>query len=308
MVRKVIFQNIFRLVGAGSDPASEKMFAAAIPYTSDNHSAGGGLSIAAPNIEITVPDNWGANTLSMIQNEGDSGTSNISSLVPLGDAITMNIVIKAHGNINTYYRLRDMFVRTWGTGVFTVNIQTGDYYGGNQFIDGYFSSIEFDEFRSSNDVSGTGVFTPITPWYFQYGKFNETLRFGDCPVFSGKPKIDSEGYAMINTNFISAITINLKKSDNPSGIKIISADYADPIKVHYTHILPEDIFPGDSGSCSILDSQLYARDEHGLLTTSLELPTGILAFGLNPNATVKLFHYSEKYTMADMFPDLFSTK
>lgn len=307
MVRKVRFQTIYRPIGAGNDTAAGLTNGMSVSYTSRSHSDGGGLFIEAPNIEITVPDNWGGSTLSMAQqaNVPDADSPRASYLTPLGEPITMNIVIKAHGNIDTYYQLRDRFTRTWGVGLFTVNIKTGDYHGGNQFIDGYFSSIAFDEFRTQNDVSGTAVFTPTTPWYFQYGGYADRLPFGDCPVLGGKPTIDSEGYAMINTNFVSFRRIYPQNTGSPLGIKIVSADYSDPLHIVTTHILPEDIFQeGIAKSCSLIDSCLTTYDDNGQVIDNFDLlPAGMLAFGLNPNTKVKLFHYAEKYGVPDAFPN-----
>lgn len=310
MVRKVRLQTIVRPIGAGNDVAANTLLGRSVSYTSDDHSAGGGLSIEAPNIEITVPDNWGANTLSMAQqtNVSDTDSPRASYLTPLGEPITMNIVIKAHGNIDTYYQLRDKFTRTWGNGLFTLNVKTGKYHGGDQFIDGYFSSIDFDEFRTANDISGTAVFTPTTPWYFQYGDMSDVggLPFGDCPVFRGKPIIDTEGYAMINTNFVAARKIFLKNTGSPLGIKIIHADYSDPLHVVTTHILPEDIFQDDlAESCSLVDSCLTTYNNDGQVVDNFDLlPAGILAFGLNPNARVELFHYAETYSIMDLFSNI----
>lgn len=306
MVRKVKFKTSFTPLSSAGDPANGIHYNASASYTSRYHSSGGGLNIEAPNIEVTVPDNWGGNTLSPVQQQQDSNNK-IGYFSPLGSPITMNIIIKAHGNIDNYYKLRDKFVRTWGTGLFTVNIITGNYHGGNQCIDGYFSSIDFDEFRSSNDVSGTAVFTPTTPWYFDYADGNESLPFGDCPVLGGKPTIDSEGYAMINTNFAEFRRIYPVKDEGvaASGIKIISANYDDPLHTDTTLILPEDIFhDGIATSCSLFGSYITTYDDNGAAIDQFDiLPQGLLAIGLNPKTKVRRFHYSETYAAKDAFPD-----
>ena len=97
MVRKVRFKPVFRPTGAGAD-SSRAVYSFTASYTSRNHSVGGGMDIMAPNIEVTVPDNWGANTLAIVQQKdsgGDDSVTNGIYLSPLGEPITMNIIIKA---------------------------------------------------------------------------------------------------------------------------------------------------------------------------------------------------------------------
>lgn len=305
MVRKVKFKTAFRALATAGDYGGRIHYNTSASYTSYNHSSGGGLSIESPNIEVTVPDNWGGNTLSPVQQPDHD--DKIGYLSPLGSSITMNIIIKAHGNIDNYYKLRDRFVRTWGAGIFTVNIFTGLYHGGEQYIDGYFSSIDFDEFRSPNDVSGTAVFTPITPWYFEYADGRDSQPFGNCPVIGGKPKIDKDGYAMINTNFAEFRRIYPVKDEGTfaSGIKIISAKYNDPLHTDTDLILPEDIFHGGiATSCSLVDTYLTTYDDNGAVIDQFDiLPKGLLAIGLNPKTKVRRFHYAETYAAPDAFPD-----
>lgn len=307
MVRNVRFKPVFRPTGAGGD-ASRAIYSFSVSYTSRNHSVGGGMDIEAPNIEVTVPDNWGANTLSIVQQKdsgGDDSVTNGIYLSPLGEPITMNIIIKAHGNIDTYYKLRDRFVRMWGSGLFTVNIYTGKYHGGDQYIDGYFSSIDFDEFRTSNDVSGTAVFTPITPWYFEYAPGKESLPFGDCPVIGGKPRIDEEGYAMINCNFVEFRRIYPVSNASAPGIKVVSADPSDPLHVNIDHILPEDILGVTATSCSLCGSYITTYDDNGATVDRFDLlPRGVLGFGLDPKTEVRYFHYAETYSAPDAFPNI----
>ena len=308
MVRKVSFRPAYRVNGAGGD-AGYKIYTFSASYTSSNHSAGGGMSVEAPNIEVTVPDNWGGNTLSIEQQRAshwDDSLTNGTYMSPLASPITMNIIIKAHGNIDTYYKLRDRFVRMWGSGIFAVNIFTGNYHGGSQSVDGYFSSIDFDEFRTSNDISGTAVFTPITPWYFEYANTIERLPFGDCPVLGGKPRIDEEGYAILNCNFVEFRRIYPLENTKALGIKIISADPSDPLHIQVDHVLPVDIFGGGiAKSCSLCGSYITTYDDNGVAVDQFDLlPKGILGIGLDPRTKVRYLHYSETYTTPEVFPDI----
>lgn len=307
MVRIVRFKPAFRVNGAGGD-AGLAIYSFAATYTSRNHSAGGGMTVEAPNIEVTVPDNWGGNTLSIAQqhliNENDNFPLHGTYMSPLASSITMNIIIKAHGNIDTYYKLRDRFVRMWGSGIFTVNIFTGNYHGGNQYVDGYFSSIDFSEFRTSNDVSGTAVFTPITPWYFEYSNGDERLPFGDCPVLGGKPRIDGEGYAILNCNFVEFRRIYPVKGAKADGIKIISADPSDPLHINVENIMSIDIGLNNIASCSLCGSYITTYDDNGVVVNQFDLlPKGLLGIGLDPRTKVRFLHYSETYTAPAVFPD-----
>lgn len=295
MVRQVYFQTIPKIGAAGALSDINASGQISVCYTTDQHEKGGGTLLKAPNVEITVPDNWGGNTLvSKDVMDGDNNANGITYVEPMADSFSLNIIMKANGNINTYYKLRDQFLRLWGMGEFTVIIKTFDGQGGKQCVDGYISNFVFDEFRSGNDVSGSATFTPTTPWYFEFARpdseqFNR--KFSECPVYNGTPDIDSEGYTMIQARFVEAYYIYNAGS---MGFKFNSINIGDPLGAISTYILPDDFIETPT-SYSIMSGYVYAKDEYSNVIGRIALPKGVVAFGMDGNAIVRDLHYAETY-------------
>lgn len=295
MVRQVYFQTIPKVGAAGAMSGINAGTQVRVGYTTDQHETGGGTLLKAPNVEITVPDNWGGNTLvSKDVMDSDNHANGITYVEPMADSFSLNIIMKANGNINTYYKLRDQFLRLWGMGEFTVIIKTSDDQGGKQCVNGYISNFVFDEFRSGNDVSGSATFTPTTPWYFEFAgpddkQFNR--KFSDCPVYGGAPKTNPEGYTMVQARFVEAYHIHNVGS---MGFKFNSISLGDPLWTRSTYILPDD-FVETPSSYLIMAGYVYAKDTSGNVIGRIALPQGITAFGMDGNAIVDDLHYAETY-------------
>lgn len=196
MVRKVFFRTLIEPMSAGhtDNQTNEQTFL----YTAERHGAHGvGLSLASPNVEITVPDTWGGTTLSMQKIEKGAG----HYFTALAENISLNILFMAGGDINKYYQLRDRFARMWGSGEFELGIKTGDYHGGMQWVKGYLSTISFNEFRTNSDVKATATFVPTTPWYFSYSQWGKMLPLSSLPLISGEAGDTAGVGTVINCNF-----------------------------------------------------------------------------------------------------------
>lgn len=295
MVRQVYFQTIPKVGAAGAASDINASTQVRVGYTTDQHEIGGGTLLKAPNVEITVPENWGGNTLvSKDVIDSDNNANGITYVEPMADSFSLNIIMKANGNINTYYKLRDQFLRLWGMGEFTVIIKTSDDQGGKQCVDGYISNFVFNEFRSGNDVSGSATFTPTTPWYFEFAipdgeQFNR--KFSECPVYGGTPDVDSEGYTMIQARFVEAYHIHNVGS---MGFKFNSINLGDPTGRRSTYIVPDDFFKTPT-SYVIMNGYVYAKGESDNFIGRIALPKGVIAFGMDGNAIVRDLHYAETY-------------
>lgn len=301
MVRQVYFQAIPKIGAAGALSDINVAGQLCICYTTDQHETGGGTVLKAPNVEITVPENWGGNTLvSKDVINSDNNANGITYVEPMADSFSLNIIMKANGNINTYYKLRDQFLRLWGMGEFTIIIETFDGQGGKQCVDGYISNFVFDEFRSGNDVSGSATFTPTTPWYFEFAGLDSiqlNRKFSECPVYTGTPDIDSEGYTMIQAKFVEAYHI---RNVGSMGFKFNSVNIGDPLGVLSTYILPDDFIETPT-HYSIMAGYVYAKDESSNVIGRIALPKGIVAFGMDGNAIVRNLHYAETYDAFSVF-------
>lgn len=313
MVRQVYFRSIAKPAGAGAYGAQGITgYMDNVLYTSPDHSLGGDIMLHSPNVEITVPENWGASTQSMVEESDDAVdevaiTQRIGTYyTQLGDPIDLNILFKSHGNIDTYYKLRDRFQRLWGAGEFTLIIKTGDYHGGKQCINGYISSFTFDEFRSQNDVIGTATFTPITPWFFTYGNSPSVLvPFEKCPTIGGTAVPTDDGFYMINTRYVGAYRIRIPITDKDTPLfKFNHVNTGDPMDWQ-TSIYNYQFFDTvahvehtatNIDSFSIYNNTIYARDVNSNIITSLTMPSGLLGFGLPAGSQVGLFDYAEAYS------------
>ena len=304
MVRKVYFQTLPKGNAAGFDPMNDSLFMVRFSYSNNNHTTTGvNTRLNSDNIEITVPDSWGSNTLNIESVvDAENNSTGIFYAKPLADSFSINIIIKANGSIERYYKLRDKFLRLWGTGEFTIILESYDGHGGKQCVNGYLSSFTFNEFRSSHNVTAKATFTPTTPWFFEYagGTFNDggvqLERFGDCDLLTGHPTVDQEGYSMIPCNFFEMLYV---ENVGDLGFKFNCIDLADPMSSSYVYILPDD-FESFPDTYRIISGYVYAWS-NGTNIGRIALPQGIAAFGVDGNAMVRNLHYSETYNMLDIF-------
>ena len=299
MVRKVYFQTLPKGNAAGADADSNVRILTRIKYSNSDHTTGGGTKLDSNNIEITVPDSWGSNTLSVESVvDTENNATGMFYAKPLADSFSINVIIKANGNIERYYKLRDKFLRLWGTGEFTIILESYDGHGGKQCANGYLSSFVFDEFRSAHNVTAKATFTPTTPWFFEYAnqilrdstEIDPIERFGDCDVLRGHPLVDNEGYSMISCNFFEVLRVS---EVGDLGFKFNCIDLADPISSSSIYILPDD-FESVPDSYTLIAGYVYAWADSTLIGR-VALPQGIVAFGMQPNAIVDSVHYSETY-------------
>lgn len=304
MVRKVYFQTLPKGNAAGFDPLEEGQFMPRFSYSSSDHTTTGvGTKLDSNNIEITVPDSWGSNTLNIESVvDAENNSTGIFYAKPLADSFSINIIIKANGSIERYYKLRDKFLRLWGTGEFTIILESYDGHGGKQCVNGYLSSFTFDEFRSSHSVTAKATFTPTTPWFFEYASRTfhdggvQLERFGDCELFKGHPIVDQEGYSMIPCNFFEILYI---ENVGDLGFKFNCVDLADPMSSSSVYILPDD-FESVPDKYRLIAGYVYAWS-NGTQIGRIALPKGISAFGVDGNAMVRNLHYSETYNVIDVF-------
>lgn len=316
MVRKVYFQTSIKGNSAGADTVRNNQFPIRVSYSDSDHTTTGvDTRLNSNNIEITVPDSWGSNTLnveSVVDTENNS--TGIFYAKPLADSFSINIIIKANGSIERYYKLRDKFLRLWGTGEFTIILESYNGRGGKQCVNGYLSSFVFDEFRSSHNFTAKATFTPTTPWFFEYAPSivaysdpngiignggNQAKRFGDCDVL-GSQFHSSDGYSMISCNFIEILHIS---NVGDLGFKFHCIDLADPMELSSFYILPDD-FESVPDSYTIIAGYVYAWS-NGTQIGRIALPQGIASFGVDENAMVRDMHYSETYEVLQL---LFGTE
>ena len=299
MVRKVYFQTLPKGNSAGYGSDGNYRVSARIKYSNSDHTTGGGTKLDSNNIEVTVPDSWGSNTLSVESVvDVENNATGVFYAKPLADSFSINIIIKAKGSIERYYKLRDKFLRLWGTGEFTIILESYDGHGGKQCVNGYLSSFSFEEFRSSHNVTAKATFTPTTPWFFEYanpilrggGETQTVERFGNCDVLRGNPNVDSEGYSMVSCNFFEVFKA---REVGDLGFKFNCIDLSDPMSSSSVYILPDD-FESIPDSYTIIAGYVYAWSNDTLIGR-IALPQGIVAFGMQPDAIVQNVHYSETY-------------
>ncbi|NBK97354.1 MAG: hypothetical protein EOM50_04955 [Erysipelotrichia bacterium] len=307
MVRKVYFQTLPKGNAAGADVSRDNQFPIRVCYSSSDHiTTGVNTNLIADNIEITVPDSWGSNTLNVESVvDAENNATSIFYVKPLADSFSINIIIKANGSIERYYKLRDKFLRAWGTGEFTIILESYDGHGGKQCVNGYLSSFAFEEFRSAHTLTAKATFTPTTPWFFEYANSivsdgeSQAKRFGDCEVVGGQfPSAD--GYSMIPCNFLEILNIS---NVGDLGFKFKCIDLADPMSLSSVYILPDD-FESVPDNYTIISGYVYGWSAVSAGTRTMigriALPQGILAFGVDENAMVRNMHYSETYDMLYM--------
>lgn len=299
MVRKVFFRTLISPMSAGhsDNQTNERTFL----YTAERHGAhGSGLSLASPNIEITVPDTWGGTTLSMQKVEKGAG----HYFTALAENISLNILFMAGGNINKYYQLRDRFTRMWGVGEFELGIKTGDYHGGMQWVKGYLSDISFNEFRTNSDVKATATFVPTTPWYFTYSQWGEMLPLSSLPLISGEAGDTAGVGTIINCNFFEC-----ERIVGATGFAFRSVDKANPHYLTEIDVNPSD-FAQTPAYYAILNNVCYgfaypngapAVWDPELIDTSVSvgeiaLPEPITSVAiLGAGVTVSTLRYGETY-------------
>ena len=298
MVRQVRFQTLLRPSATGSLSGTSSV-GMRVSYTHDVHGQNltdkDYLMLKAPNIEITVPDNWGGSTLSR---ENVEEGENFNHYNEIGDSIELNIIFMANGNIDKYYQLRDRFMRTWESGEFTLNLYTGNYHGGDQYVNGYLSNISFEEFRTNSNVIGHATFTPTSPWFFQYGFYgNETgLAWGSCPTIYGT--IGSRGNGTtLKTNYIAASTI----TNIGDGMVFISTNYNDPQRTWKTTVTADD-FDTAPSYYEISDGFIYAYDKTIGLIGTMSIPDGLISVSMPSDAKVFMLQYAEQYSVLDTIP------
>lgn len=299
MVRKVFFRTLISPMSAGhsDNQTNERTFL----YTAEQHGAhGSGLSLASPNVEITVPDTWGGTTLSMQKVEKGAG----HYFTALAENISLNILFMAGGNINKYYQLRDRFARMWGAGEFELGIKTGEYHGGMQWVKGYLSTISFEEFRTNSDVKATATFVPTTPWYFTYSQWGKMLPLSSLPLISGEAGDTAGVGTIINCNFFEC-----ERIVGATGFAFRSVDKANPHYLTEVDVQPSD-FVQKPDYYAILNGMCYgfvypngapAVWDPELIDTSVSvgeiaLPDPITSVAiLGSGVTVSTLRYGETY-------------
>lgn len=299
MVRKVYFRTLIEPMSAGYDinQTSERTFL----YTAEQHGAhGSGLSLASPNVEITVPDTWGGTTLSMQKVEKGAG----HYFTALAENISLNILFMAGGDINKYYQLRDKFSRMWGAGEFELGIYTGDYHGGMQWVKGYLSTISFNEFRTNSDVKATATFVPTTPWYFTYSQWGKMLPLSKLPLISGEAGDTAGLGTTINCDFFECVRIVGAK-----GLVFRSVDKANQHYLSEVTVQPDD-FEQTPDYYQILNNMCYgfvypagsqAGSDPEIIDNSIAvgevaLPTPLTSvFIQGSGITVSTLRYGETY-------------
>lgn len=290
MARSVYFQTLQKNTGAGSFYSVST--GSSVKYSADGLGMDGvGITPAAPNIQITVPDNWGGLTQSPLSLEG----STVTSFTQKADNVSLNVNIMANGDIDRYYQLRDRFMRMWGAGEFTITVKSGDYHGGSQSVNGYLSSVSFDEFRSQSNVKCSATFVATSPWLFTYGTQSIVVdkKLGDLPTIKG-PLSTTDG--ILKTSYLNITNI---REAGVTGLTFYSDDLGNARSRLITRILPED-FDEFPSIYTIMDGVVYAYGEGSVLLGTMTVPDGLIGFSADMNAKVEMVQYAEQYEIRDL--------
>ena len=289
MARSVYFTTLQKNTGAGSfNPIA---IGSVVPYSANELGDNGvGIQPVAPNIQITVPENWGGSNQSPSTQEG----SIVTSYSQKAENISLNVNIMANGDINRYYQLRDRFMRMWGAGEFTLTVSSGSYHGGKQSVNGYLSTISFDEFRSQDNVKCAATFVPTSPWFFTYGAPSIVVdnKLGDLPTING-PLSSTDG--ILKTSYMNITRIS---GAGVEGLTFYSDDLGNARSMVTTRILPDD-FDSFPTMYTIMDGTIYAYDD-SLLIGTMTVPDGLIGFKANMGARVEMVQYAERYEIRDL--------
>lgn len=295
MARRIRFETMRRKGTSGQDAttSSAGYFVKSYLYTADNHDINtdpNDLRLDFNNIEIMATDRALGESSQSVSSSGDDNQS-ASILEQVVGNISLDILFKSGRNMEKYYKLRDRFINLWGKGMFTLNIHVGNFHGGDMYVDGYLSAIQYKE-NTDNVVNMSATFTPISPLYFIYGGPTNSPWL-QCPTISGTVA-DKNG--MINTNYIEASSISDVGAD---GFHFKFGDGSDPMVINEDYITADD-FAEEPDYYSIVAGILYAYSNANGLIGTINIPKNLLAFGMSSSANVQYFRYAERYTAFDI--------
>lgn len=298
-VRKITFLTSYKAISAGSGIDTVGGLNASFSANVLGEHGADNIDICAPNIQITVPDNWGDSVQSPVAEE-DGG---ISSFKQTASSFDLTVIFKADGDIKKYYQLFDGFTRTWANGLFTIEVNTGSFHGGKQYVDGYISNMTHDEFRTNADVFGKATFVPTSSWYFKFGNDSDSVKFGDCPLNNGKTVSTVSGVKGIPTSLFEVQNL---QNLSAAGIKFYCADPGDSFFETTFTIAPNDFAKSPAPvHYDIVDGIMYGHgaqdgtdsDGSPLFPSSgqVALPKYMTGVTMNADATAKSFKYCEQY-------------